>query len=62
MVVGERVEMAGWYIIAYLGARHVYFESRNDTVGEASIAEGILISVLGVSYLILLNQFGLPDV
>ena len=59
---GRGLRWPGWYIIAYLGARHVYFESRNDTVGEASIAEGILISVLGVSYLILLNQFGLPDV
>ena len=47
VVVGRGLRWPGWYIIAYLGARHVYFESRNDTVGEASIAEGILISVLG---------------
>ena len=60
-MVGERVEVARWYIIAYLGARHVFFESKEDKVGEASITEGILISVLAISYLILLNQFGLPD-
>ena len=58
---GRGLRWPGWYIIAYLGARHVFFESKNDKVGEASITEGILISVLGVSYLMLLNQFGLPD-
>jgi hypothetical protein len=58
---GRGLRWPGWYIIAYLGARHVFFESKNDKVGEASITEGILISVLGISYLMLLNQFGLPD-
>ena len=58
---GSGVRGPGWYIIAYLGARHVFFESKEDKVGEASITEGILISLLAISYLMLLNQFGLPD-
>jgi hypothetical protein len=58
---GRGLRWPGWYIIAYLGARHVFFESKEDKVGEASITEGILISVLAISYLMLLNQFGLPD-
>lgn len=58
---GRGLRWPGWYIIAYLGARHVFFESKNDKVGEASITEGILISLLAISYLMLLNQFGLPD-
>ena len=58
---GRGLRWPGWYIIAYLGARHVFFESKEDKVGEASITEGILISALAISYLMLLNQFGLPD-
>ena len=58
---GRGLRWPGWYIISFLGARHVFFEAKDDKVGEFSVSEGVLIAGLGIAYLMLLTTYGLPD-
>ena len=59
---GRGTRWPGWYIIAYLSARNVYFTARDDEVGAFSVAEalGFLVPIwFGLLYVLV--QFGIPD-
>ena len=51
-----------WYIVAYLSARNVWFETREDPVGAFTATEGLAVLVpiwLGLLYTLV--TFGIPD-
>lgn len=59
---GRGTRWPGWYIIAYLSARNVYFTARDDPVGRFTVTEGLAFLVpiwLGLLYVLV--QYGIPD-
>ena len=45
MVVGRGTRWPGWYIIAYLSARNVYFTAKDDPVGAFTVKEDFFVLV-----------------
>lgn len=59
---GRGTRWPGWYIVAYLSARNVWFETREDPVGAFTATEGLAVLVpiwLGLLYALV--TFGIPD-
>ena len=45
MVGAAGITWPGWYIIAYLSARNVYFTAKDDPVGAFTVKEGLFVLV-----------------
>lgn len=59
---GRGTRWPGWYIIAYLSARNVFFTARDDPVGKFTVTEGLFILVpLWIGLLYTLVEYGIPD-
>ena len=59
---GRGTRWPGWYIIAYLSARNVYFTAKDDPVGAFTVKEGLFVLVpIWLGLLFTLVQYGLPD-
>jgi hypothetical protein len=59
---GRGTRWPGWYIIAYLSARNVYFTAKEDDVGAFTATEGLAFLVpIWFGLLFVLVTYGLPD-
>ena len=59
---GRGTRWPGWYIIAYLSARNVYFTAKEDDVGAFTATEGLACLVpIWFGLLFVLVTYGLPD-
>ena len=59
---GRGTRWPGWYIIAYLSGRNVWFTAKDDPVGTFTVTEalGLLVPIwLGLLYTLV--TYGIPD-
>jgi|TARA_B110000977_G_scaffold177640_1_gene234380 hypothetical protein len=59
---GRGTRWPGWYIIAYLSGRNLYFTAKDDEVGAFTATEGLTFLVpIWFGLLYVLVSYGLPD-
>jgi hypothetical protein len=59
---GRGTRWPGWYIVAYLSARNLYFTAKEDDVATFTVTEGLGFLVpIWLGLLIVLVTYGLPD-
>eukprot|EP00227_Mantoniella_beaufortii_P016681 CAMPEP_0197585456 /NCGR_PEP_ID=MMETSP1326-20131121/7754_1 /TAXON_ID=1155430 /ORGANISM="Genus nov. species nov., Strain RCC2288" /LENGTH=276 /DNA_ID=CAMNT_0043149963 /DNA_START=70 /DNA_END=903 /DNA_ORIENTATION=+ len=59
---GRGTRWPGWYIIAYLSGRSLFFTAKEDNVGSFTVTEGLVFLVpIWIGLLYVLTEYGIPD-